>query len=211
MTDDRRSHWDQVYATRSETDVSWYQPHPAVSLRLIRTASPDRSASVIDVGGGASVLIDELVSSGFNDVSVLDISDEALSKANARLLAKAGEIDWIVADVTTWTPPRRWRIWHDRAVFHFLTRCDQQDDYIAALRAGTTDDATVVMATFALDGPEKCSGLPVQRYSAPMLADRLGNGFRLMSQEAETHLTPSGGQQRFTYVVLERVPARMNQ
>lgn len=204
---DPREHWDDVYNTRTETTVSWYQQHSERSLQLIRTASPDRSASVVDIGGGASTLVDDLLSDGFADVTVLDISDAALSRSTARLGAKAAQATWIVADITQWTPVRTWNIWHDRAVFHFLTERAQQDAYVAALTAGTSPGATIIMATFALDGPEKCSGLPVQRYSPTSLATRIGPAFALIADDRETHTTPWGSQQQFSYAVFRHHPS----
>lgn len=202
---DRREHWERVYAGKAETEVSWYQPHSERSLQSIRQASPDHSASVIDVGGGASRLVDDLLDDGFADIAVLDLSEAALAQSKARLGERAAKVAWIVADVTQWRPARTWAIWHDRAVFHFLTEPASQDAYVAALKAATTPGATVVLATFALDGPEKCSGLPVQRYSPVGLAARLGPGFALTAEAAETHLTPWGAQQKFSHAVLKRL------
>lgn len=130
-------HWESIYSKKTETGVSRYQPHADRSLQLIRSASPDHSASIIDVGGGASALVDDLLAGGYADIAVLDIAEAALSRARARLAEKADKVEWIVADVTRWMPPRKWGIWHDRAVFHFLTEKDQQDAYIAALAEGT--------------------------------------------------------------------------
>jgi SAM-dependent methyltransferase len=199
-----RSHWDNVYATKAETAVSWFQPHSLRSLELIDSASPDRQASVIDVGGGAATLIDDLLARGFGDVTVLDIAEPALERSRARLGNNASKVDWIVADITRWTPQRTWDVWHDRAVFHFLTETMQQDAYIAALTAATRAGTVVIMATFSLDGPEKCSGLPVQRYSPASLAARLGDRFSLTADAGEIHVTPWGREQRFSYAVLVR-------
>lgn len=199
-----RGHWEDVYTAKSETAVSWYQPHSLRSLELIEEASPDGKASVIDVGGGASTLVDDLVGRGFTDLAVLDIAETALERSKARLGKQAGKVMWITADVTSWAPPRTWEIWHDRAVFHFLTGQPQQDAYIAALTAATRPGATAIFATFALDGPDKCSGLAVQRYSAETLARRIGPAYALTGQANETHKTPSGSEQRFSYTVLRR-------
>ena len=187
---DPRSHWDHTYTVKPDTEVSWYQPEPDRSLGLIRSAAASPSASIIDVGGGASRLIDRLLADGYSDLTVLDISDIALSRSRSRLAALADKVAWIVADITAWQPPRTWDIWHDRAVFHFLTETAAQDAYIAALEAGTEAGSAIIMATFALNGPERCSGLPVQRYSAQTLAARLGPAFALYAEAAETHQTP---------------------
>jgi len=199
-----RGHWEDTYTARSETAVSWYQPHSTRSLELIDAASPDHKASVIDAGGGASSLIGDLLAQGYADLTVLDISQMALQRAKARLGKSADKVEWIAADLTRWMPGRTWDIWHDRAVFHFLTERAQQDGYIAALTAATRPGATVIMSTFAPDGPEMCSGLRVQRYAPATLADRLGRSFALTGQAGEMHKTPSGAQQHFIYAVLKR-------
>ncbi len=201
---DRRKHWDNVYTTKDETAVSWYQPHSARSLQLIRFASPGGAASVVDIGGGASTLVDDLLISGFIDLTVLDISDASLSRSKVRLGERAAMVAWIVADITQWNPTRQWDVWHDRAVFHFLTEPEHQDAYIAALAAATMPGATVIMSTFALDGPENCSGLPTQRYSSATLARRLGRAFDLTADDHETHTTPWGSEQRFSYAIFRR-------
>jgi SAM-dependent methyltransferase len=199
-----RAHWDETYATKDETRVSWYQPRPEQSLALIMAAEPP-TASVIDVGGGASRLADSLLADGYRDVTVLDISAVALERSKARLGILAGKITWIAADITHWKPARTWNVWHDRAVFHFLTNAAAQDAYIEALKQGTVPGSAVIMATFALAGPERCSGLPVQRYSPASLAARLGTDFRLYAEREEMHPTPFGTQQAFTYAALRRI------
>ena len=200
---DLRDHWETVHAAKAETDVSWYQPHAACSLALISTAA-DKAAPIIDIGAGASTLVDDLLSRGHSDLAVLDMAECALARSKARLGAKASRVAWIVADVTQWQPPRRYQVWHDRAVFHFLTSPKQQAAYIAALNSGTLPGATVVMATFALDGPEQCSGLPVQRYSPQTLEARIGSPFVLVQEAQETHRTPTGTEQRFSYALFHR-------
>ena len=199
-----REHWEKVYATKSPTQVSWYQPHPGLSLRLIRSVTPGVSASVLDVGGGASLLVDALLSAGYFDVTVLDISQTALDRSRERLGQIADNVSWIAADVTQWRPPRTWDVWHDRAVFHFLTVTEDQDAYIAALKIATHTGSVVVISTFALDGPEHCSGLPVQRYDAASLAARMGAEFDSVSEALEAHMTPWGSTQSFAYALLRR-------
>lgn len=199
-----RSHWEEVYTTKAETAVSWYQPHSTRSLELITSAAPNPSAAIVDIGGGTSRLVDDLIARGYADLTVLDVAEAALAKSRARLGNDAGKVDWIVADVTTWRPPRIYDVWHDRAVFHFLTEPGQQAAYLSALQTGTAAGSTIVMATFALDGPEKCSGLPVQRYSPTTLSARLGPAFHLARESDETHDTPWGSQQRFSYATFRR-------
>lgn len=207
---DRQAHWDRAYTEKSETQVSWFQEVPARSLAMIAAASPPQDlaikSSVIDVGGGASRLVDALLAAGHADVTVLDISQAALDRAQARLGARAEQVRWICADITRWTPHRTWDVWHDRAVFHFLTEPEAQEAYIAALTAATKPGAAVILSTFAPDGPERCSGLPVQRYDAAGLAQRLGADFALIDQAAERHVTPWGSVQSFTYAAFRRTP-----
>jgi SAM-dependent methyltransferase len=201
---DTRGHWDRTYTAKADTQLSWYQASPQRSLELIRSAASNRSASIIDIGGGTSKLVDELLSAGYTDLTVLDVSEVALGRSKARLGASSGKVSWLVANVTEWQPFRTWNIWHDRAVFHFLTDARDQDAYIAALRRGTASGSVVIMATFALNGPERCSGLPVQRYSPATLAARLGPDFKLYAEAGETHLTPFGTAQEFAYAALRR-------
>jgi SAM-dependent methyltransferase len=197
-------HWQTVFTTKAENEVSWYQPQPTVSLEMIAVAAPDKTSAIVDIGGGASTLADALIDRGYSDITVLDISEAALARSRARLGDRASTVDWVVADVTAWTPKRQWQVWHDRAAFHFLTDTERQDAYIAALTRATAPGAAAIIATFALDGPERCSGLPVQRYSPQTLADRLRADFELVSGAAENHITPAGAVQRFSYTLLRR-------
>lgn len=200
----RQQHWDTTYASKPETGVSWFQSDPRQSFRWIQQAAPDHSAAIIDVGGGASRLADRLITEGYSNLTVLDISSVALSRTRERIGSSADKVKWITADVTAWTPDRTWEVWHDRAVFHFLIEREAQDSYIAALRMGTREGSAVIMATFAPTGPEKCSGLPVRRYDAQSLAARLGRDFYLYAEAAERHQTPFGTTQDFIYVAFRR-------
>jgi ubiquinone/menaquinone biosynthesis C-methylase UbiE len=201
---DRQQHWDTTYASKPETGVSWFQSDPALSFRWIKEAAPDHSANIIDIGGGASRLADRLITEGYSNLTVLDISSVALSRTRERIGCTTDKVNWITADVTAWTPDQTWDVWHDRAVFHFLTESSAQDAYIAALRSGTKEGSAVIMATFAPTGPEKCSGLPVQRYNAQSLAARLGPYFHLYAEAAERHPTPFGTTQDFIYAAFRR-------
>lgn len=201
-----RAHWDNAYTAKSDSQVSWYQAVPERSLALIASAAPDPSAVIIDVGGGRSRLVDALLAKDYADITVLDVSEVALGHSRQRLGRLAEKVTWITADMTLWQPQRTWDVWHDRAVFHFLTDREAQDAYIAALTAATKPGAAVIMATFALNGPERCSGLPVQRYSASTLAERLGPAFRLHAEATETHPTPFGTTQEFAYAAFRRRP-----
>jgi SAM-dependent methyltransferase len=201
---DRKEHWEGVYSAKSETGVSWFQRKPELSLALIREYASGKDASLVDIGGGASPLAGELLRAGWRDLSVLDISAAALEKAKANIGVEAPKVEWVVADITAWNPARRWNVWHDRAVFHFLTGHASQDAYIRALNAATEQGAIAIISGFAPDGPEKCSGLPVVRYDAKSLAARLGESFELLEERREDHHTPGGSVQKFYYAVLRK-------
>ena len=202
MTDDQ-THWNDTYSSKGD-NVSWYQPPSSRSLELIRSAAPMHNASIIDIGAGASRLADSLLTAGYTDVTLLDISEIALDRTRDRLGEAASKVRWIVANISQWKPSRTWDVWHDRAVFHFLIDHAAQDSYIAALKQATRPGSTAILSTFALTGPEKCSGLPVQRYSAETLSARLGSDFELVTQEAEQHHTPFGTTQDFIYAGFRR-------
>ena len=204
MSETRR-HWDGVYGTRSDDETSWYQERPIRSLELIGAAAPDRSAAIIDIGCGSGVLLRELAKARYSDLTGLDASAVAIDKARTRLGAAADRVAWLVDDITRWSPQRTWSVWHDRAVFHFLTGRDVQDAYIRAMGNALPAGAIAIIATFALDGPQKCSGLSVQRYSGKTMAERLGPSFRFISETPERHVTPKGAVQSFTYAMFERV------
>jgi hypothetical protein len=195
---DRRRHWDDAYAARGNA-VSWFQPELTVSLDLISALGVPPSAAVVDVGGGASHLVDRLLELHYADVSVLDVSDVALAAARERLGA-AARVSWLHEDVLSWRPTRRYGLWHDRAVFHFLTGEDEQSAYLETMVSAVDSGGSLVMATFAGDGPEYCSGLPVARYSTEDLVERLGRRFSLMFSRRELHSTPGGTVQPFTWV-----------
>ena len=196
---DRAGHWEQIYRDRGPREVSWFQADPAVSAELIEAAvAGDRNAPVIDVGGGASLLAAGLAGAGFTDVTVLDISAEALDAS--RRQDTTGTVSFVRADVLSWPPPRRWQVWHDRAVFHFLTSPRNRARYLAALRQGLRPGGALILATFAPDGPTHCSGRPVARYSARDLADVLGADFTVTTTRTEQHRTPGGAIQPFTWI-----------
>lgn len=201
---DHRAHWDQTHTAKGEAEVSWFQERATQSVGMIMSAAPGTTSAIIDVGGGASRLVDALLREGYSDLTVLDLSEMALSRSKARLGNRADAIFWIVADITEWMPQRIWYVWHDRAVFHFLTDTASQDAYIRALRCGTVSGSAVIMAAFALTGPERCSGLPVRRYSPASLADRLGPDFILYDETKETHRTPFNTTQDFIYAAFKR-------
>jgi ubiquinone/menaquinone biosynthesis C-methylase UbiE len=200
----RQAHWENVYTTRDENQVSWFQERPAISLELIKAAGAPPRTSVIDVGGGASRLADVLLEEGYEDVTVLDISEAALLAARSRLGRKATKVSWIVADVTRWEPPQLYDVWHDRATFHFLTNAADRSAYVDRLRKALRPGGTAIIGTFAMDGPERCSGLPVVRYDATSLAAILGGSFVLVETRRHDHVTPMGSTQRFQFSVFGR-------
>lgn len=195
-----KSHWEHVYETKSVDAVSWFQPHAEQSLRLIRQTGLAPTASIIDVGGGASTLVDDLLVDGFRHVTVLDVSGAALAAARARLGERAASVTWLEADITQVALPRNtYDLWHDRAVFHFLTSDRDRQAYVAAVQRAVKPGGYVIVATFAEDGPLQCSGLPVVRYSPSALHAEFGATFSLERHEREEHHTPSGSVQKFIY------------
>lgn len=202
----RHAHWEQVWRTKAPGQVSWYQPEPTVSLELIEAAGISREAGIIDVGGGASVLVDRLLERGYTGLAVLDIAGGAMQASRERLGARAPNVEWHEADVTSFEPPRRYALWHDRAVFHFLTEAADRRAYVATLRKTLKPGGSVVIAAFAPDGPPTCSGLDVMRHDEKSLAAELGGGFVLREARRETHRTPWQAEQRFVYCRFEAAP-----
>jgi SAM-dependent methyltransferase len=200
-----QSHWQNVYLTKGEQEVSWTQSDPQPSLGLIEKYAGGPDAAIVDIGGGASRLVDALLAHGFTAITVLDLSEAALAAAKARLHGRGASIKWIAADATAWQPPQAFNIWHDRAAFHFLTEAGPRAGYIERLHAGVKPGGHAIIATFALDGPEKCSGLPVQRYSPESLASMIGSGFELVEHRGHRHVTPWGAEQSFQFSVLRRL------
>ena len=195
-----KSHWEKVYAAKEATSVSWYQEHAECSLALVRNTEISRSAAIMDVGGGASTLVDDLLADGYSDVTVLDLSAAALSAAMQRLGTHAAKVQWLEADVTDATlPSSRYDVWHDRAVFHFLTEPQQRQAYVETVFRSVKPGGHVIVATFAEDGPTQCSGLPVMRYAANELHAQFGDAFALVKHVKESHRTPSGVVQQFVY------------
>jgi trans-aconitate methyltransferase len=200
----RHDHWEKVYTTRGEREVSWFQETPALSLELIALVGAMQDSAIIDIGGGASRLMDHLVSRGYQDLTVLDLSAAALASARSRIGGKADRVTWITADVTLWQPSRSYDVWHDRAAFHFLTEPNDQAAYVARLRGALRVGGHAIIATFAPDGPERCSGLMVSRYDANTLAAKLGDGFDLIDTRRHEHTTPWGSVQKFQFSTFRR-------
>ena len=200
----RQAHWENVYTTKGENEVSWFQQSPAPSLELIVQTGATHASAIIDIGGGASRLVDNLIAQGFEDVTVLDLSGAALAAARSRLGTSAARVSWIVADATTFEPAKPYDIWHDRAAFHFLTDASDRAAYIARLKRGLKIGGHAIIATFALDGPEKCSGLPVARYDSASLGQALGTAFKLIHTQRHEHATPWDARQNFQFSVFRR-------
>lgn len=203
---DRKQHWEHVYETKQPTDVSWFQAVPSRSLELIATSGVSATSRIIDIGGGDAVLVDALLDLGHERITVLDLSGAALRRAQARLGSRAANVTWIEGDVTTATLAEgAYDLWHDRAVFHFLTDPIDRARYISTATNAVRIGGTAIIATFALDGPTRCSGLEVAQYSPQDIGDVFGDDFTFVRGFVDVHVTPSGGEQRFSYAVLQRV------
>lgn len=202
---DTAGHWDTAYAQGDKTR-SWYQDQAVRSLELIENGTPDRSSPVVDVGGGASTLVDGLLGAGYRDVTVTDISAAGLAIARQRLSAvqESRSVAWLVQDLRSWSPERQYAVWHDRAVLHFMTTAADRAAYRRCLLAGTGMGSLVVIAAFGPEGPQQCSGLPVVRYDAARLAELLGPEFQVESAELKDHRTPAGGTQSFLWATARR-------
>jgi ubiquinone/menaquinone biosynthesis C-methylase UbiE len=201
-----KNHWEKVYTTKATDAVSWFQPHADTSVGLIRATGAALDASIIDVGGGASTLVDDLLALGYTNLTVLDLSAAALAAARRRLGSKASAVRWIEADITRANlPDREFDVWHDRAVFHFLTSPEERAAYVQAVFRAVKPGGHVIVATFAEDGPNQCSGLPVMRYRPDELHAEFGDAFTLLNHEKEAHHTPSGTVQQFVYCYCRRM------
>jgi SAM-dependent methyltransferase len=196
-------HWNAVYARKAPNEVSWFQAEATASIALIEACRVQHSAAILDVGAGASTLVDGLLARGYADITLLDIAANALAATRARL--PSAPIHFEVADITSWQPPRQFDVWHDRAVFHFLTQASDRLAYRAALLRAVPAAGHVIIGTFADDGPERCSGLPVQRYSAQALAQEFVGALRPVESRALRHVTPGGSEQSFIFLRFERV------
>ena len=196
---DRKAHWEKVYGQKSPLEVSWYQKEPVLSLELILRSGVARDDSVIDVGGGASTLVDSLISTGFRNISVLDISERALESSKERLGDDARLVEWIESDITEFKSRHDYALWHDRAVFHFLKEKGDRERYIENLRKFLQPGGHLIIAAFAIGGPERCSGLDIVQYDAEKLMTELGDEFELIEETGEVHVTPASKEQKFSY------------
>lgn len=201
-----KQHWENIYTEKSANKVSWFQEHADLSLKLIKNAELSSTASIIDVGGGASILVDDLLANNYENITVLDLSGSALNAAKERLGKRASKVKWIEGDVLeAELPENGYDVWHDRAVFHFLVDEEDRRAYVRKVLSGVKPGGLVIVATFAEDGPTKCSGLPVMRYNANQLHSEFGDPFQLLGHERELHLTPDGSEQKFVYCFCKKM------
>jgi ubiquinone/menaquinone biosynthesis C-methylase UbiE len=200
----RKDHWEKIYATKQPHEVSWTQDQPTASLQFIRGFNLPKSAAVIDVGGGESRLVDFLINEGFENITVLDISEQALNRTRERLGDKARRVKWIVSDITEFTPDATYDLWHDRATFHFLTTDDQITRYLHTVRRAVAPQGFLTIGTFSTDGPTKCSGLPVKQYDEQTLAAQLKHGFVKLRCLTDDHITPFNTFQNFLFCSFRR-------
>lgn len=202
---DRRQHWETVYGTKSASEVSWYRPHLEVSLALVKQCAPSKQAPILDIGGGASTLVDDLVAAGFQDVSVLDIAESALDVARRRLGSAGSKVHWLVEDfLRAELEPQRYDVCHDRAVFHFIGDAAEKKRYFEQVERILRPGGSLILATFALEGPSRCSGLDVTRYGEAEIKEAAGAAFELVSSQRESHRTPTGSVQEMMYFVMRR-------
>jgi SAM-dependent methyltransferase len=202
-----KEHWERVYGTTDPTKVGWYQEHPELCLKLIASVGLGKESPILDVGGGASLLVDELLDLGYENLTVLDISITALEHAKSRLGERAHLVTWVDADITQLPPTNQFDLWHDRAVFHFLTDTRDRRKYVKALSQALSAGGHLVIGAFALNAPPRCSGLPVVRYSEQSLSETLGESFELREVANETHVTPSGKQQEYLFLRFSKRPS----
>jgi len=200
-----KEHWNNIYSSKAVDAVSWYQTVPVISLDLISALNLEKASPIIDIGGGASNLVDHLIQARFSNLSVLDISENALALSQKRLGDAAKSVHWMASDISqAHFEQHQFKCWHDRAVFHFLTQAEDRQAYIRQLTHALDPNGFAIIATFALNGPEKCSGLEIVRYSSETLSETLGAGFELIKTISENHQTPAGNQQAFVYCLFKK-------
>ncbi len=201
----RKQHWDKIYTNKTPLEVSWFQEEPVQSLQLIKATTIDQNAAIIDVGGGASHLVDHLLEIGYTNLAVLDISSSAIEHSKTRLGKQADSVEWFVQDVTQFKSPRKYDCWHDRAVFHFLTDENDRERYVECLNHAVIVGGQVIIATFAIGGPEKCSGLDIVQYDENKIKQVLGDNYQLVELKHELHVTPNKKEQNFVYFNFKKI------
>lgn len=205
MNDFNRSeHWENIYTTKKLEEVSWYQPIPTTSLEIINSFHLPKTAKIIDVGGGDSFLVDNLLENGFTDITVLDVSQNALLRAKERLGEKANAVKWILTDAAAFNPPEKYDLWHDRAAFHFLIRKDEIASYVNAAQNGVAENGKMIIATFSEEGPEKCSGIEIKQYGENTLPQMFEAHFDNLNCKTVNHPTPSGKVQNFLFCSFQK-------
>lgn len=202
---DNRSHWEKIYATKRQDEVSWYQPTPGVSLDFINELNVPKNAAIIDVGGGDGYLVDNLLAAGFTDITVLDISEAAINKAKQRLGREAEKINWLVSDINELVTNKKFDCWHDRAAFHFLTTEKQVENYLSIAQEYISKDGRMIIGTFSTSGPEKCSGLPIKQYSEQSLSGVLKKWFEKIKCITTDHITPFNSIQNFLFCSFKKI------
>ena len=202
---DRKKHWNNIYQTKSLDEVSWYQQVPATSLDFVKQFKLTKSARIIDIGGGDSYLVDHLLSLGYQDITVLDISEQAIDKAKKRLGKRAKNVKWIISDAANFQPSEKYDFWHDRAAFHFLTDQKEIENYLNTLNKGVKPEGILVIGTFSELGPENCSGINIKQYSEKTITDQLKNFFKKIKCIKVDHETPSGSIQNFLFCSFRRL------
>jgi ubiquinone/menaquinone biosynthesis C-methylase UbiE len=204
VMENQKNHWEKIYSTKQPNEVSWTQEVPKTSLDFIHNANLSKSASIIDIGGGDSKLVDYLLAEGFENITVLDISEQALERAKQRLGDKAQKVNWIATNIMEFEPPNAYDLWHDRAAFHFLTTEPQIVKYLSTARKAVKENGVVTIGTFSTDGPKKCSGLDIKQYSEETLTSELQNGFEKIKCVTEDHTTPFNTTQNFLFCSFKR-------
>lgn len=202
--EDRKSHWENIYQTKDLKQVSWYQPKPKTSLALISEFNLNKDAAIIDIGGGDSFLADYLLKFGCSNLTVLDISEKALEKAKARLGDDAKKIEWIVSDITKFSPSKKYDLWHDRAAFHFLTEADEIEEYVNLVSKTLKSNGKLIIGAFSENGPTKCSGIEIKQYSYENLIQLFSEHFEKLDCKYVDHETPSGSIQNFTFCTFRK-------
>jgi ubiquinone/menaquinone biosynthesis C-methylase UbiE len=203
----RKQHWDKIYSTKQPSQVSWTQENPKISLDFIHSFNLPKQASIIDVGGGDSKLVDKLIDEGYEDITVLDISGQALERAKERLGDRAKKVNWVVADITEFKTEKTFDLWHDRATFHFMTTIDQINEYLMRAKRALKDNGFLTIGTFSENGPTQCSGLETKQYSEMTLQNQLKNGFKKIKCIVEDHRTPFNTLQNFLFCSFRRQPS----
>ena len=207
---DRKKHWGDVYQDKTPSELSWYQKEPKLSLELIRSTNAASNDAIIDIGAGTSVLVDYLKKEHYTNLTVLDISENAIAIAKKRLGKSAKSINWIVSDITKFDVFQKFSLWHDRALFHFLTDPSDRGIYVKALINAVRPEGHLIIATFAIGGPKKCSGLEIVQYDSEKMIAELGDNFKLVEERKEVHITPANKEQKFNFFLFLRVPNKSN-